>query len=73
MTITHVKAHTKGKPDPFESAIEANRPRYCRKWGIEIGNSETQKPVALSRLSLSEIATKLMDLAKSVGYKSNGI
>lgn len=77
MTLTNVKAHTRGKPDPLAPIIEARRPLYLAKWGIEVvGHDDNRLSVPVAepvtgpgRVSLSEIAAQLMALAKSVGWK----
>lgn len=70
MTVTHVKAHTRGKEDPFKPAMEARKARFCRKWGIQPANTDDarlSRPVAdpvPGGPSLASIAAKLADLAK---------
>jgi hypothetical protein len=44
MTITPVKAHSRGKPDPFAPVIEAKRHRFRSKWGLEITTANDDKP-----------------------------
>lgn len=49
MTKTNVKAHTRGKDDPFAPVIEAKRARFCRKWGVELisaNDDRLAKPIA---------------------------
>lgn len=46
MTIIHVKAHIKGQDDPFAPVIDARRPRYCRKWGIELVGTDDPRLAA---------------------------
>lgn len=77
MTKTQVKAHTRGKDDPFAPVIEAKRARFCRKWGLEIvsaNDDRLAKPIAdpvpgSGRSTLSEIADQLMALARRAGYR----
>lgn len=40
MTITNVKAHTRGKEDPFKPVMEARKARFCRKWLVELADTD---------------------------------
>lgn len=70
MTVTHVKAHTRGKEDPLKPAMDAHKARFCRKWGIEPANTDDVRlaqPVAdpaPGGPSLASIAESLRNLAK---------
>lgn len=49
MTITNVKAHTRGKEDPFASLMEARRRAYAKRWGVELvgtDDARLSRPVA---------------------------
>lgn len=64
MTITNVKAHTRGKEDPFKPVMEARKARFCRKWRVEAEDARPVDP-ATGGPSLASIAAKLADLAKA--------
>ena len=70
MTVTNVKAHTRGKEDPFKPVMEARKSYYARKHGVElvgIDDARMSRPVAdpaTGGPSLASIAAKLADLAK---------
>jgi len=71
MTITNVKAHTRGKEDPFKPVMEARKAYYARKHGVELVGTDDARlaqPVAdpaPGGPSLASIAAKLADLAKA--------
>ena len=71
MTITNVKAHTRGKEDPLKPAMEARKAYYARKHGVELVGTDDARlaqPVAdpaTGGPSLASIAAKLADLAKA--------
>ena len=71
MTITNVKAHTRGKEDPFKPVMEARKAYYARKHGVELvgtDDARLSRPVSDSATggpSLASIAAKLADLAKA--------
>jgi hypothetical protein len=75
MTLVKVKEHTRGKPDPFASIIEAKKPRFAVKWHVELVTTDDPRlkaPIpepahAPGRKPLLEIAGQLMALAKSIG------
>lgn len=70
MTITNVKAHTRGKEDPFKPVMEARRRAYAKRWGVELvgtDDARLSRPVAApvrGEPSLSSIADQLSKLAK---------
>lgn len=70
MTITNVKAHTRGKEDPFAPVMEARRRAYAKRWGVELvgtDDARLSRPVAApvrGGPSLSSIAGQLSKLAK---------
>lgn len=70
MTITNVKAHTRGKEDPFTPVMEARKAYYARKHGVELvgtDDARLSRPVAepvRGGPSLSSIADQLSKLAK---------
>ena len=71
MTVTNVKAHTRGKEDPFAPVIDARRRAYAKRWGVELvgtDDARLSRPVAdpaPGGPSLASIAAKLADLAKA--------
>lgn len=71
MTITHVKAHTRGKEDPLKPVMDAHKAYYARKHGVELVGTDDARlaqPVAdpaIGGPSLASIAAKLADLAKA--------
>lgn len=70
MTVTHVKAHTRGKDDPLKPVMEARKSYYARKHGVELvgtDDARLSRPAAdpaPGGPSLASIAAKLADLAK---------
>jgi hypothetical protein len=74
MTLIKVKAHTRGVEDPFASIIEAKKPRFAAKWGVELVDTEDERlrqPIPApahgpGRRPLIEIAGQLLALAKSI-------
>ncbi len=70
MTITNVKAHTRGKEDPFTPVMEARKSYYARKHGVELvgtDDARLSRPVAApvrGGPSLSSIIEDLRDLVK---------
>lgn len=70
MTITNVKAHTRGKEDPFSHLIEARRRAYAKRWGVELvgtDDARVSRPVAdpaPGGPSLASITEGLRNLAK---------
>ncbi|MBW8285869.1 MAG: hypothetical protein K0M55_19950 [Rhizobium sp.] len=72
MTITNIKAHTRGKEDPFKPVMEARKERFCRKWGIQPANTDDarlSRPVAppepiSARTSMPQIIEQLRGLAR---------
>lgn len=70
MTVTHVKAHTRGKEDPFKPVMEARKAYYARKHGVELvgtDDARLSRPVAApvrGGPSLSSIIEDLRDLVK---------
>jgi hypothetical protein len=70
MTITNVKAHTRGKEDPFKPVMEARRRAYAKRWGVELvgtDDARLSRPVvdpATGGKSLATIIEELADLAK---------
>ncbi len=75
MTLVKVKAHTRGIEDPFASIIEAKKPRFAAKWGVELVGTDDERlrqpipdPIhGPGRRPLIEIAGQLLALAKSIG------
>ena len=71
MTLTNVKAHTRGKEDPFKPVMEARKAYYARKHGVELVDTDDARlaqPVAdpaPGGPSLASIAAKLAELAKA--------
>ena len=71
MTVTHVKAHTRGKEDPLKPVMEARRRAYAKRWGVELVGTDDARlaqPVAdpaPGGPSLASIAAKLAELAKA--------
>jgi hypothetical protein len=71
MTVTPVKAHTRGKPDPFAPVLEAKRPHFASKWGVEMVSANDERlaaPIAdpvpgPGRQSRAEISAQLEALA----------
>lgn len=70
MTITNVKAHTRGKEDPFSPLIEARRRAYAKRWGVGLvgtDDARLSRPVAApvrGGPSLSSIIEDLRNLVK---------
>lgn len=78
MTIIHVKAHTKGVPDPLTPVIETRRQKFARKWGVELVTVDDPRlsvPVAdpvpgPGRVSIESIRRQAAALAKMVRWPS---
>lgn len=70
MTVTNVKAHTRGKEDPFKPVIEARRRAYAKRWGVELfgtDDASLSRPVAAPARggpSLASIIGDIRDLVK---------
>lgn len=76
MTVTHVKAHTRGKEDPFKPVMEARKARFCRKWLVEPANTDDaslSRPVGPpeaggpSQASIIEGLRNLAKLMRNIG------
>lgn len=75
MTITHVKAHTRGKPDPFATIIEARRRSLAARYGIELVGTDDQRLIQAipapshgpKSRSEGAIRTMLRGIAKLMG------
>ena len=71
MTITNVKAHTRGKEDPFAPVIDARRRAYAKRWGVELVGTDDARlsrpvvPPARGGPSLASIIEDLGNLAKA--------
>jgi len=73
MTIVRVREHTRGKPDPFATLIEARRRSLAAKYGIELVETDDPRlkaPIPApvhgpGRRPLIEIAGQLLALAKT--------
>ncbi len=72
MTLVKVKAHTRGVEDPFASIIEAKKPRFAAKWGVELVGTDDERlrqPIAPPlldgrQMTMSEITRQLKALAR---------
>jgi len=70
MTVTNVKAHTRGKEDPFAPVIDARRRAYAKRWGVELvgtDDARLSRPVAepvRGGPSLASIIGDIRDLGK---------
>jgi hypothetical protein len=77
MTITKVKAHTRGVPDPFAPVLEAKRASYARKWGVELVGANDDRLAAPvgdpvpgpALVSLESLKQQLKDIAKMIGWQ----
>lgn len=77
MTIVKVKEHTRGVEDPFASIIEAKKPRFAAKWGVELVGTDDPRlkqpipaPAHGPGRAVLDIAGQLLALAKSIGRTS---
>lgn len=73
MTLVKVKAHTRGVEDPFASIIEAKKPRFAAKWGVELVGTDDERlrqpipaPIHGPGRVVLDIAAQLLALAKSI-------
>lgn len=69
MTITNVKAHTRGKEDPFRPAMEARKSYYARKHGVELvgtDDARLSRPVADPATGGPSLATIIEDIRNLV-------
>lgn len=70
MTLTHVKAHTRGKEDPFKPVMDAHKAYYARKHRVELvgtDDARLSRPVAVpvrGGPSLASIIGDIRDLVK---------
>ncbi|MEQ1407729.1 hypothetical protein ABK249_22675 [Neorhizobium sp. Rsf11] len=75
MTVTKVKAHTRGVPDPFTPVFEARRKDFALKWGVELLGANDDRlaapvadPVAgPGRVTVESIKRQLKDIARMIG------
>lgn len=76
MTITNVKAHTRGKEDPFTPVMEARKSYYARKHGVELvgtDDARLSRPVGPpeaggpSQASIIEGLRNLAKLMRKIG------
>jgi hypothetical protein len=69
MTVTNVKAHTRGKEDPLKPVMEARKARFCRKWGIQPANTDDARlahPVAAPARGGPSLASIIGDIRNLV-------
>lgn len=77
MTIVKVKAHDRGKPDPFAPVLEARRKDFAHKWHVDLIGANDDRlaaPIAdpapgPGRVSVESLKQQLKDIAKMIGWQ----